>query len=97
DMSESADKIATEARAYLTTMAFGTVAIQVFTLRPPADAPPGVRITTDVRQGPWSEAMIQIWPPTLGVQWPPSLGLSGEVGIAHLATRFRPVTAPSAS
>lgn len=73
------------------TMAFAHAVLQILTIRVPEDVGPKTEVTTDVRQGPWSQLTIQIWPPRAEVRWPPSMGLNGEAGFDALAERFRTV------
>jgi hypothetical protein len=93
DMSDTPDPIAASAKGYVTTLAFGILAIQVLTVRLSAGAPQVTRITTDLRPGPWEETVLQVWPPTENAQWPLALGLDGERGVEELSLRFRPVAA----
>jgi hypothetical protein len=74
-----------------TTMAFAHAVLQVLTIRVPEHVGPGTEVTTEVRQGPWSQLTIQIWPPRAGARWPPPMGLNGEAGLDALAERFRTV------
>jgi hypothetical protein len=71
-----------------TTMAFGHVALQVLTIKVPETVGPQTRVTTDVRQGPWNELTVQVWPPRATIHWPPVMGLNGEDGLDALADRF---------
>jgi hypothetical protein len=78
------------ATAVSITMVFAHLAIQVFTLRLPQDTDPQIRVTTDVRRGPWDQATVRVWPlQCTSANWPPSLGLSGECGLDTLAERFK--------
>ncbi len=71
------------------TMAFAHVVVQVLTIRVPPEVGPTMRVTTDVRCGPWDQATIQIWPlQSEQASWPPPLGLNSEAGLNALAERF---------
>ncbi len=71
------------------TMAFAHAILQVLTIRVPEDVGPETHVTTEVRQGPWSQLTVQVWPPSAGARWPPPMGLNGEAGLDALAERFR--------
>lgn len=82
-----------EAKAYVTTMAFGSLAIQVASIRALANLPQEFRITYDSREGPWDQTLLQMWPIIQhSQQWPPSYGLDGEYGLEVLTERLSPVT-----
>jgi len=81
-----------EAKAYVTTMAFGSLAIQVASIRALANLPQEIQITYDSREGPWDKILLQVWPITpYSQQWPPSYGLDGEWGLEALTERLSPV------
>lgn len=91
DLSETNGVTSNEARAYLTTMGIGNLALQALTLRLPEDVPDSTRITTGVRSGPWNECTISVWPEAqVDPRWPPRLGFRGEQGLAAFSARFRP-------
>lgn len=78
-------------RAFVTTLAFGSLAIQVVSTRLPAAIPPAMKLTTQARAGPWDLATARLWPTDLDVvAWPPSVGLAGESGLEALRLRFSP-------
>jgi hypothetical protein len=78
-------------RARLTTMAFGALAVQVLTLRPPSDNPETTHLTYDTSDGPWANVLVPVWPiNSIPHAWPPPVGLRSENGIETLATRLRP-------
>jgi hypothetical protein len=82
-----------EAKAYVTTMAFGSLAIQVASIRVLANLPQEVKITYDSREGPWDKTLLQVWPISRqSQQWPPRYGLNGEYGLEALTERLSPVT-----
>ena len=82
-----------EAKAYVTTMAFGSLAIQVASIRVLANLPQEVQITYDSREGPWDKTLLQVWPINQhSLQWPPSYGLDSEYGLEALIERLSPVT-----
>lgn len=81
-----------EAKAYVTTMAFGSLAIQVASIKVLANLPQEVQITYDSRKGPWSKTLLQVWPIIRqSQQWPPHYGLDGEHGLEALTERLSPV------
>jgi hypothetical protein len=79
------------AHAFAVTMAFGSVAFQVVTIRLPAEVPANATVTYDVTDGPWDQTLIKIWPTSLNVQaWPPAYGLDGDLGLKALTERLSP-------
>lgn len=81
-----------EAKAYVTTMAFGSLALQVASIRTPANVPKEIQITYDSREGPWDKILLQVWPLILySQQWPPNHGLDGEWGLDVLTERLSPI------
>ena len=81
-----------EAKAYVTTMAFGSLAIQVASIRTLANLPKESQITYDSREGPWDKILLRVWPIIpYSQQWPPSYGLDGEWGLEALTERLSPV------
>lgn len=81
-----------EVKAYVTTMAFASLALQVVSIRTPDNLPKEIQVKYDTREGPWSKILLQVWPLTpFSQQWPPSFGLDGELGLEALAERLSPV------
>ena len=81
-----------EVKAYVTTMAFGSLAIQVLSIRTLASLPKEISITYDSREGPWDKTLLQVWPLIPHSQkWPPNYGLDGEWGLEALTERLSPV------
>jgi hypothetical protein len=79
--------------AFVATMAFGSLALQVVTIRTPASIPAHVAVTYDVREGPWDRILLQMWPISQAIQaWPPSHGLAGALGLEVLTERLSPGT-----
>ena len=77
--------------AYVTTMAFGALAIQVAAGKLPETIPLATEVTVEQTDGPWDEATVRIWPaPGAGVNWPPRIGLRGDVGLEALGNRWGP-------
>ena len=70
------------------TIGFAHAVLQVLTIRVPEVVGPDTQVTTEVRQGPWSQLTVQVWPPKVGAHWPPPMGLNGEAGLNALAERF---------
>ena len=95
DMSDSPNPEESLTTGYVTTLAFGNLAIQVVSVRlsPPEFRPN--RLTTDLRPGPWDDLLLRVWPPSVGTIWPLAMAFDGELGIESLSLRFRPKT-PSA-
>ena len=60
--TEHRASIPTEATGFATTLVFGHVALQYFTIRLTPPVPESARVTVDVRAGPWGEVTIPIWP-----------------------------------
>lgn len=81
-----------EAKAYVTTMAFGSLALQVASIRTLANLPKEIQITYDSREGPWDKILLQVWPLIpYSQQWPPSHGLDGGWGLDVLTERLSPI------
>jgi len=83
-VAESGDAM----RAYLTTMAFGPVSLQVMRINLPSSTP--AAITADLRPGPWEKVAIQVWPIRRLISWPPEMGLLGEEGLDAFSRRWSP-------
>ncbi|GEM_PF-1292437 len=82
-----------EVHGYLTTMAFGSLALQVMSSRPHVNSL-GTPITFQVSEGPWKQVLLQVWPlPHISnsQQWPLNQGLNGDWGLEVLANRFNAV------
>jgi hypothetical protein len=78
--------------ASVTTLEFGCLAIQVCKILPAIPLDPAMKITVEQREGPWEQALLQIWPqPPEPICWPPSVDLPGEEGMEALAKRFSPL------
>jgi hypothetical protein len=72
-----------------TTMLFGHVALQVFTIRVPPFVTARTEVTANVRAAPWSDLTLRVWPTQpASLVWPPGAGLNGEAGINLFAERF---------
>lgn len=96
DIYSSAGNCATTAAdgafcAHVTTIAFGSLALQAVTIRVPPSVPSHVPLTYDVSAGPWESILVQIWPYRAEpVSWPPKQGLQGHIGLLALAERLNP-------
>ncbi len=89
DHAESGSQTVDQTRLYVTTVAFGPVALQVATAKPPSAIPAHVAITTEVRPGPWEDATNALWPKSTEVMvWPPRVALNGELGLETFHTRW---------
>jgi hypothetical protein len=87
---ETATRDSSGAHLYVTTMAFGCIALQTATLRLPPSIPISTRVTTDLRAGPWEQCALGLWPGTRDSwTWPPDIGLAGEAGIKEFHSRWR--------
>jgi hypothetical protein len=79
--------------AYATTMAFGSIAFQIVSIKTFAAIPENVPVTYDVTEGPWDQTIVQVWPTTKkSIDWPPTYGLNSEYGLDALAERLSPAT-----
>lgn len=79
--------------AFATTMAFGSLAIQVVSIKTSAAISENITLTYDVREGPWDQTLIPVWPIGQNLQaWPPRYGLAGELGLDALTERLSPAT-----
>lgn len=77
--------------AYVTTMAFGSLAFQIVSIKAPAAIPENITLTYDVTEGPWEQTLVQVWPTTQkSVGWPPHYGLNSEFGLDWLTKRLSP-------
>jgi hypothetical protein len=80
-------------KAYVTTMGFGPLGIQVVSIKTPDTIAQNINITTDLRPGPWDRISIRIWPLQQDrVIWPASMGLSGDLGLTKFSERWNPIT-----
>jgi len=80
-----------QARAAVTTLAFGILAIQVLKVVPLNTMSPETKITVEERPGPWDRLALQVWPiQPEPVRWPASVGVLDEYGLETLAQRFSP-------
>lgn len=76
--------------AFVITMAFGTLAFQVVSIKTPAEIPSNIAVTYDVSDGPWGQTLTQVWPVSRNLLWPPHYGLAGELGLEALTERLNP-------
>jgi len=75
-------------KSYVTTMGFGSLAIQVLCSKLPNLAGKNIAVDTDMNPE-WEHATLQIWPVRRQrVVWPPALGLSGEFGLESFSQRW---------
>jgi hypothetical protein len=76
-------------QAFAITMAFGSLILQVVSIKTPAEIPANITVTYDVSDGPWDQTLIQIWPTSQNLlMWPPTYGLEGELGLEALSERL---------
>jgi hypothetical protein len=80
-----------ETHAFLNTIAFGSLAIQVLSIRTRESVPSENTIAYDTRKGPWDQTLVPVWPTSQNSQtWPPYYGLAGEFGLDELSARLSP-------
>jgi hypothetical protein len=76
--------------AYVTTMTFGALAIQVLSVRLQESNMQYSQVISNLRSGPWDQATLSIWPTIhKSIKWPPSIGLSGEAGLQAFTDRWK--------
>ena len=79
-------------KAYVTTMGFGPIAIQILNAKMSKPIPQYITIAGNLQPGPWDQTIIQIWSITADViSWPNKVGLNGELGLDNFAQRWRPI------
>lgn len=77
--------------AYATTMAFGSLAFQIVSIKTPETIPENVSITYDVTEGPWDKTLLQVCPIIQeSLVWPAGHGLNSALGLAALTERLSP-------
>lgn len=77
--------------AFVITMAFASLTIQVVSIKVPAEIPSNIAVTYDVSEGPWAQTLVQVWPISQNsLVWPPHYGLVGESGLKALHERLSP-------
>ena len=90
NMFENAHLLTAGVHGHVTTLAIGTVAFQVLTVRPSYAVPVNAAIRIDgANSEPWPRTAYQLWPPTVEFEWPPAIALNGELGVENFANRFR--------
>lgn len=78
--------------AYVTTMAFGSLAFQIVSIKIPTTIPENVTLTYDGTDGPWDQTLLQVWPSIQeSIEWPAHYGLNSERGIDALSERLSPI------
>ena len=68
---------------HVTTILIGHLALQVFTMRVPAEHGYGT-ISVNAGEGPWDELLTGIWPPCRNAYWPPLLAFTEGIPRLHL-------------
>jgi hypothetical protein len=82
--------------AFSVTMAFGFLAFQVVTVKPPKTVPAHVKVTYEVSDGPWDQTLVPVWPVSeVARSWPGKHGLNGDVGLNALTERLTPSASPA--
>ena len=80
-------------RAYATTMAFGSLAFQIVSIKTSVAIPENVTLTYEITGGPWDQTLLQVWPAMQkSMEWPPQYGLNSEFGLDALTERLSPAT-----
>jgi hypothetical protein len=78
-------------RGIAVSMAFGSLALQVVTVKIPAVLSESSTVTYEVSKEPWDDALVRVWPTSLEAKaWPPAYGLDGDHGLHALTERFSP-------
>lgn len=81
----------TGVHAFATTMCFGSLALQVASIRVPPEIPADIAVTYDVSNGLWDQTLVQVWPANPNpLSWPPKYGLWDELGLEALTERLNP-------
>ncbi len=88
DHADTPDHSPHGARLYSTTMGFGHLAVQVVSVKMPANVPPSMPVRTEVLPGPWQDLTLALSASGHAIRWPMSLGLNGEVGLESFANRW---------
>lgn len=92
DLTGTVENSAEKVKAYITTMGFGPLAIQVCSLKLPISDAPNIAVTGHQNPGPWNHITLNIWPVQQEqVTWPPSIGLSSELGLQAFSERWSPI------
>ena len=90
DLTGRADGLGFRVSAYVATMAFGPLAIQVLNFSLPNLVPSPGEITADLVDGPWDSLALQIWPDSCPrLPWPADMGLAGEEGLDVFSKRWK--------
>ncbi len=91
DLSGAVDGTTQRVDAYVTTMAFGSLALQVLSGRLPEGVPATTTVTAELRPGPWDEVVLRVWPIAANeIEWPHRMGLDGDIGIEAFSERWSP-------
>jgi hypothetical protein len=84
------------ARAFSVTMAFGFLALQVETVKPPESIPAYANVTYEVSDGPWDQILVPVWPVSQAARsWPAKQGVNGDLGLNALTERLTPSISPA--
>jgi hypothetical protein len=91
DLNGIATESHNQVKAYVTTMGFGPIAIQILNGKFSTPIHQNITITGDLQPGPWEQTTIQIWPISNDkVSWPNEIGLNGELGLDNFSQRWKP-------
>jgi hypothetical protein len=83
-------------KAFSVTMAFGFLAFQVVTVKPPNTISAHANVTYEVSDGPWDQILVPVWPVSEPAKsWPAKQGLNGDVGLHALTERLTPSPSPA--
>jgi hypothetical protein len=90
DMWETHAKTAEETQGYVTTMAFGSLAIQILTIRIGSNRPADLVLSVPCTNGPWNDSTIPVHPRRRDSEpWPTRVRLQGEGGVSFFAERWK--------
>jgi hypothetical protein len=93
DLNGTATESLDQVKAYVNTMAFGPIAIQILNAKMSKPIHQNVTISGNLQPGPLDQTTIQIWPVNTNmVSWPNEVGLNGELGLDHFAHRWKQTT-----
>lgn len=91
NLSGTVEGSSSRMEAYVTTMGFGALAIQVLGGKLPESIPLATTVTVEQALGPWDDAIVRVRPgPQQVIKWPPPIGLRGELGLEPLGERWGP-------
>jgi hypothetical protein len=91
DLNGIATESLNQVKAYVTTLAFGPIVMQILSGKMSHAIHQNITIDGNLQPGPWDQAIIQIWPINANMaSWPNKVELNGELGLDHFAYRWKP-------